>query len=398
MKYKSSDPDLETVVRRISRGNLKLQPDFQRGEVWTPQRKKKLIDTLLRGWQIPPIHVIEVEDTSVSEVLDGQQRLVAIRDFFNNKMKIDGNIEPYDEVVNSYDNMCFSDLPKNIQSKLEEMSIRIFTIYEYTSEETAELFYRLNQPVALTSAEQRNAFYGKAREQIKELVNIIDKDEELKKVIGFSNSRMAYDDIISKFCYAKQSHTLKMKINSNDIAKIYRNKEGFDEKAIKSTRIVVNQLVSIIKEIDDRLKLNKATVFSWICFISRYSEEYEFVQTVDNTLVSFLQGFEEYRRYVKNTDDEVQISISQGSFSDDVSEKLILIFNQKCSMGSTDVSSIITRDVILWFFYYKRYGEYRMIGSHLYTKMKQLEELLYSKENIISALDDFIKFVNWGDI
>ncbi|MDG5855648.1 DUF262 domain-containing protein [Clostridium beijerinckii] len=398
MKYKSSDPDLETIVKRIKKGTLNLQPDFQRGEVWTPQRKKKLIDTLLRGWQIPPIHVIEVEDSNINEVLDGQQRLVAIRDFFNNKIRIDGNIEPYDEVVHSYNNMHFSDLPENIKSKLEEMSIRIFAIYEYTSEETAELFYRLNQPVSLTSAEQRNAFYGKAREQIKILVNIIDKDEELKKVIGFSNSRMAYDDIISKFCYVKQIHSLKIKISSNDIAKIYRDRAGFDENAIESSRIVVEKFASIIKEISDRLKLNKATVFSWICFISRYSEEHKWITADDETLGIFLKNFEEYRRYVKNTEEEIQLSMSHGIFNDDISEKLVLIFNQKCSMGSTDVSSIIARDVILWFFYYKMFGDYIIIQAPLYTKMKQLEELLYSKENITAALDEFIKLVNWGDI
>ena len=221
MKYKASDPDLETLVNRIKKGNLRLQPDFQRGEVWTVQRKKKLVDTLLRGWQIPPIHVIEVEDSNVSEVLDGQQRLVAIRDFFKNKIKVDGSIEPYDEVVSKYDGLTFDELPGHIRSRLEQMSLRVFTIFEYAPEETAELFYRLNQPVTLTSAEQRNAFYGTAREQIKLLVNIIDNDEEIKKVIGFSNSRMAYDDIISKFCYAKQKRSLKIKITSNDIAKIY---------------------------------------------------------------------------------------------------------------------------------------------------------------------------------
>ena len=47
MKYKSSD--LETLVNRIKKEKLRLQPDFQRGEVWTSQRKKKLVDTLLRG-------------------------------------------------------------------------------------------------------------------------------------------------------------------------------------------------------------------------------------------------------------------------------------------------------------------------------------------------------------
>lgn len=59
---------------------MDLQPDFQRGEIWTIQKKQKLIDSILRGWKIPPIHVIH-NAQSVDEVLDGQQRLAAIRDF-----------------------------------------------------------------------------------------------------------------------------------------------------------------------------------------------------------------------------------------------------------------------------------------------------------------------------
>lgn len=396
MKYKSSDPDLETLVNRIKKGNLRLQPDFQRGEVWTVQRKKKLVDTLLRGWQIPPIHVIEVEDSNISEVLDGQQRLVAIRDFFNNKIKVDGSIEPYDEVVSKYDGLIFDELPSNIRSRLEQMSLRVFTIFEYAPEETAELFYRLNQPVTLTSAEQRNAFYGTAREQIKLLVNIIDNDEEIKKVIGFSNSRMAYDDIISKFCYAKQNRSLKVKITSNDIAKIYRDKLGFYDETIYGAKIVVQKFVDILQRVNRKLRLNKATVFSWLCFISRYNDRMNFID--EGKLAYFLQTFEDYRKYVKNTDESNTISLFDLEFNDNITEMLILIFNQKCSMGSTDASSIIIRDVILWFFYYKMFKAETELDDELFYKIKDLENLLYSRENTNTVLDDFIKNSNWGEI
>ena len=33
-----------------------------------------------------------------------------------------------------------------------------------------------------------------------------------KETIGFSNSRLAYDEIISKFCFAVETHTLRRKL------------------------------------------------------------------------------------------------------------------------------------------------------------------------------------------
>ena len=58
MKCESTDLEIETIVNRIKNEDMDLQPDFQRGEIWTLQKKQKLIDSILRGWKIPPIHVI----------------------------------------------------------------------------------------------------------------------------------------------------------------------------------------------------------------------------------------------------------------------------------------------------------------------------------------------------
>src|SRR3954469_11696763 len=54
MKLLPSDPDIQTIVGRIGSGDLDLQPNFQRGEVWTTSKKKKLIDSVLRDWHVPP--------------------------------------------------------------------------------------------------------------------------------------------------------------------------------------------------------------------------------------------------------------------------------------------------------------------------------------------------------
>src|SRR5262245_60633945 len=98
MQLTPTDPDLETIVRRIGRGDIDLQPDFQRGEVWATSKKQHLVDSVLRNWHIPPIHLVVKKDGR-QEVLDGQQRLVAIRDFVDGRFAVDGDLEPYDAEI-----------------------------------------------------------------------------------------------------------------------------------------------------------------------------------------------------------------------------------------------------------------------------------------------------------
>src|SRR5690349_19082096 len=64
---------------------LILNPDFQRGDMWSPAAKTFLIDTILRKLPIPKVYlrtrVDVVSKKSIREVVDGQQRLRAILSF-----------------------------------------------------------------------------------------------------------------------------------------------------------------------------------------------------------------------------------------------------------------------------------------------------------------------------
>ena len=71
MKCEATVLEIETIISRITHGDIDLQPDFQRGEVWSINKQKKLIDSILRGWRIPPIHFVQSKD-AIDEVLDGQ--------------------------------------------------------------------------------------------------------------------------------------------------------------------------------------------------------------------------------------------------------------------------------------------------------------------------------------
>ncbi|OLQ55802.1 hypothetical protein BHT94_18345 [Bacillus licheniformis] len=349
MKCTVTELEIETIYRRIIDKDLNLSPEFQRGEVWTVTKKKKLIDSILRGWRIPPIHLIENRDF-IDEVLDGQQRLVAIRDFMENQFNIDGTLKPVDKNIFGLDKFYFKDLELNIQRKFKKYSLTIIRLTEYLPEEPAELFYRLNQPATLTSAEQRNSYIGNTRNQIKELVNHFEELGANRETIGFSNSRMAYDDVISKFCFTIEEGNLKKKITSNNISEKYRNNEPFDQKTIDEVKktlvfFIESSKLGQDKFIFNKLNINKATLFSWFIFTYK-NKDY-----IDKDLMAeLIYTFEFSREYVKGKVSGILLGFDKiiPLFRDyNYLNQMFLIFNQRASMGSTDALSIIYRDIIL---------------------------------------------------
>ena len=198
MRFEAKDPDLSTIVSRIGRGTIDLQPDFQRGEVWTKVKKQRLIDSILRRWHVPPVHLV-AKGGGRFDVLDGQQRLTAVRDFISGGFTIDGRIEPRDAHLEALHGLRYSQLPEGVREEFDTYAIRIFELHDFAPEEPYELFFRLNQPTSLTEAEKRNAFVGGARNQVKELVAWAVDAGMTQERVGFSNARMSYDDVVSRY-------------------------------------------------------------------------------------------------------------------------------------------------------------------------------------------------------
>lgn len=71
---------LDAVLRRIKNKTIRLHPDFQRNAVWDKERKSLLIESMMLRIPLPMFYVSEDKD-GIWEVVDGLQRLTAIRDF-----------------------------------------------------------------------------------------------------------------------------------------------------------------------------------------------------------------------------------------------------------------------------------------------------------------------------
>ena len=343
MRLIPSDPDVETIVGRIQSGDLDLQPEFQRGEVWSKLKKQRLIDSILRDWHVPPIHVIENSKSNKHEVLDGQQRLAAIRDFVAGVFPVDGHVEPFDAGIESIDGKYYSQLPKEWQRRFNQFTIRLIRVVDYRPSEPAEIFFRLNQPTSLTGAEQRNAFFGPVRQQIKNLVEALLEGGADKEFIGFSNLRMAYDDVLARTAIAVERKSLAEKITSSDLADLYRSETPISETTIALLRYSISAFRSAGPYVGQLPKFNKATLFSWLMFLVR-ARLSDYSCLTPTEFGAYLEFFETSRVTVVR---DIQYS-SRIALGDIPVPVLLSVYDNRASARVADVSSVILRDAILW--------------------------------------------------
>jgi uncharacterized protein with ParB-like and HNH nuclease domain len=64
------------------------RPPYQRKSVWTKSKKQALLDSLFQRYYVPKLVIREVrlsEQVTVNEIIDGQQRITTVQEFFNNE-------------------------------------------------------------------------------------------------------------------------------------------------------------------------------------------------------------------------------------------------------------------------------------------------------------------------
>ncbi|MGB0836172.1 MAG: DUF262 domain-containing protein [Psychrobium sp.] len=98
------------IARLLDSGELSIQPKYQRRRTaWPVNAKTALMDTILNNFPLPPIYLRDYVDDSgkrKKEIIDGQQRVSTIVEFYRNEFELSKNI--YDEELYG---CTFRDLP-----------------------------------------------------------------------------------------------------------------------------------------------------------------------------------------------------------------------------------------------------------------------------------------------
>jgi len=164
------DYPLSTLRSYYQDQKVVVNPRYQRNPVWVRSQKQLLIDSILRDYDMPKFYWQKVKkgDHSVFEVIDGQQRMLAIIQYANNQWPLDKAAEKVGNHVIA--GKKFRDLPDPLQEKINDYNISVVEFGEAGEDEISEMFLRLQNGSSLKGAEELHAYSGRMADYFKEFV------------------------------------------------------------------------------------------------------------------------------------------------------------------------------------------------------------------------------------
>jgi hypothetical protein len=175
VKTEPQDLKISDLLDLKTQQMLVVNSEYQRGAVWDHAQKKKLVDSVLRGYPIPLIyfhHIRQAAGALISEryeVIDGQQRINALSDFREGAFKLFDPIKDFEEArfpefikkqPCPWGGKSFDELPDEIKNFFLGVQLRVVQIDTHDSNEARDLFVRLQAGMPLNSQEKRDAWPG----------------------------------------------------------------------------------------------------------------------------------------------------------------------------------------------------------------------------------------------
>ena len=167
-----------------------------------------------------------------------------------------------------------------------------------------------------------------------------------KELVGFSNSRMAYDDVLSRVAVTVERNTLAEKLTSGDLIKAYRSEEKLNDRTVMWMRRAIEELSKARPKVVGAVQFNKATLYSWVLFVIKASAIFENIFSND-LLGRYIKNFESDRGMASLGVLEVMSSDLEFSGSE-FHKKIYSIYDDRASARVADVSSVVLRDVAIW--------------------------------------------------
>jgi hypothetical protein len=273
--------------------DINSQPKYQRGPAWNENKKSLLIDSMLRGIDIPKVYLNKKKSGSFKyEVADGQQRIDAIKSFKDDELELRDdsmwglNLNRIDSV--DVGGQSYSTLDKKLRQRFDKYSLTIAIVEDATPHEIRTLFGRLQLGEKLNPAEKRNALISSAGAHI-------DSIARMHKF--FTHSKIG-EERYNHQDYLSHAFALVAYRNSEDLKATLLEKMYLDRSIKWSAEEVkkITDVLDIMFEIDRNSKKRISNKFSFIDIFWFLYDEFDSYKRVDyKKFASFYDTFEQNR-------------------------------------------------------------------------------------------------------
>ena len=187
--YQTNNFLLPQINSLVKNGEiLNIRPEYQRRLRWATPQKSRLIESLLLNIPIPPIFLYETAGARY-EVMDGQQRLNAIKEYLEGDFVLSGL-----QVLSPLNGLRYGKAPPRIKRALDRANLSAIVLLLESDSERGDdnkftivdirrfIFDRLNTGgTKLNAQEIRNAIFpGEFNKAIIELA----RDEKFTEIFG----------------------------------------------------------------------------------------------------------------------------------------------------------------------------------------------------------------------
>lgn len=231
--------NLGSLLEQLEYDEIELKPEFQRSsDVWSPIKKSRLIESILLGLPLPSFYFCEDSTSNKLIIVDGLQRLCALKDFWiDKKLKLEGM-----QFLTGLEGLSYSDLDRTQIRRIKSLKVTLNTLRRSTPTKVKfVIFQRVNTAgEPLNPQEMRNALYqGNATRLLKDMAD----SNSFKRATGgrIQTKRMTDCDFVNRFLAfylrkeeyngeldAFMNDTLDA-INKMDETEIQRIKQTFDQ-------------------------------------------------------------------------------------------------------------------------------------------------------------------------
>lgn len=201
------------ICRLMERQKFLIRPQYQRDEVIDRKKSSAIIESILLGIKIPPIFVYKRAD-KISEVLDGQQRLLSILGFIQKRYLDVNNVMDKSNkdgfalnlktgILNNLHTKTFKDLTSDERKRIEDFDLWIIEINAASNPnfEQIDLFLRLNNkpyPIKNDTFEMWNSYISR---DIIETIKSVYANYKDWFYIRKNNARMENENLYTSLAY-----------------------------------------------------------------------------------------------------------------------------------------------------------------------------------------------------